>query len=177
MRAIIAGCDAVADVVPDEPAEGGEQDEEDGDTGPAEADIRARNIFIAVFADVFGEFDPADVVILELAALLVGGHEAADPVVFIEADDAGIAAHDALVENPAGEGIEMFLFQSEEVATADLGYVSDCLDRDTAGFPLFPQIFAELTHVPFLRRYSLGLANSAKKLSGVSTANHKTMTK
>ncbi len=42
----------------------------------------------------------------------------------------------------------MFLFQGEQVAAADLGCVRDRAECDAPRFPLFPQIFAELTHVP-----------------------------
>src|SRR5579883_427658 len=168
---VVIFSNAVVYVMPDEPSEGREQHQKDGDPGPAQPDIRARCvIFRTAFAYIFRKLDPAYVVIFKLAAFLVGGHEAIDPGIFVKADNARIAAHDALVENTAGEGIKMLFFESKQVAAADLGDICNRLERDAAGFPLSPQIFAELTHAPVPAQIRFGVNKYSNKMLYIDTA-------
>jgi len=99
------------DESPDEPAGNGDDCDEHENACPAKAEERIFVLPVAGFADVFSKFDPVDVVIFHLTAFTIGFHETADPDFFIDPDGAGVAANYAFIEYPAGQEVEMFLFE------------------------------------------------------------------
>jgi hypothetical protein len=56
------------------------------------------------------------------------------------------------------------------MAAADLRRVGYRLDRDAAGFPLFPQIFAKLTHAPVPAQIRFGASKILQKDVVLSTS-------
>jgi hypothetical protein len=66
--------------------------------------------------------------------------------VLIQADRPGVAAHNALVENPAGKQAKPLLLQRNQVALADFGDCGYLFQRNAAGQPLHAQVFSKVSH-------------------------------
>jgi len=64
-------------------------------------------------------------------------------LIFVEANEAGIGADEALVEDAAGQLVEFIFFQGLQHAGADFGGDGDFLERDLALFALQFQFFAK----------------------------------
>ena len=65
---------------------------------------------------------------------------------FVEADLAGVSAFETLVEDAAGELVEVFVFESAQHAGINFGNFGDGLKRDAALLALFAKFFAERAH-------------------------------
>src|SRR3990172_8243174 len=70
------------------------------------------------------------------------------PVMLIELQVAGHAAHDATVEYAAGELVKAVGLESLQVAEIDLGEVRKLQQRDAAQLALAPEVFAKSRHGP-----------------------------
>ena len=64
---------------------------------------------------------------------------------FIEADLAGVGAHETLVEDAAGELVEVLVLEGTQHAGADFGGVGDGIETDALLLALFAKFFSECT--------------------------------
>ena len=69
---------------------------------------------------------------------------------FVEPDLAGVGADETFIENPAGELVEVFVFQGAQHASADLRGVGDGVEFQPALLALFAKFFSEGAHALFL---------------------------
>ncbi len=72
---------------------------------------------------------------------------AGNGLLLVNPDVLGIGANIALVEDTAGQEIELFLFQGAEQASANLGGGGDFVEGDTPHLALATQSFAECNHL------------------------------
>lgn len=66
-----------------------------------------------------------------------------DGFFFVEADLAGVGAHEALIEDATGKLVEVFVLESAQHAGADLGGAGDSLERNAALLALIAKFFSE----------------------------------
>jgi hypothetical protein len=64
----------------------------------------------------------------------------------VESEMLSICANESLVEDAAGELVEMFLFDSLEHARADLGDIGDVIEREFFLLARFAEFVAEFSH-------------------------------
>jgi hypothetical protein len=88
----------------------------------------------AILSYILSELDPAGIVVLELAATLICGHELRDASIFVEADYACIAADNSLIEYSAGELLKIAGLECLKVTGADFCGLADGVQTDTPAF-------------------------------------------
>jgi len=69
-----------------------------------------------------------------------------DRLVFVNAQKAGVSAHEALIEDAAGKRVKVFLFQGLQMAARDLGGFRDFGQGNTPHLPFAPQPFAKCAY-------------------------------
>jgi hypothetical protein len=67
-----------------------------------------------------------------------------DSFVFVQSEMLGVGADETLVEDAAGEPIELFVFNRLQHAAADFGGTGDVVERDALLLALSAEFVAEL---------------------------------
>jgi len=92
-----------------------------------------------------GSVGLADLVGFDLG-LAKAGEVVVDGFFVVESELLGVGANESLVEDAAGEEVEVFFFDGLQHARADFGDTGDVVEREVFGLAGFAEFVAELGH-------------------------------
>lgn len=137
---------AHADVAHRNPSQNGNHEGQQPRAHPAQPQFRLVVAQDAGPAHVGGKSRPVAGFDHRLAGIVVRLEKAFGPVLLIQPQRPGVAAHNPLAEDAARQLPKMLLLQRKQMALGDLGHCRDVFQRNAAGEPLLAQFFTKISH-------------------------------